>query len=250
MGLWYGLCSLQRVKVWQMVPSIQSGIALVKSPSLTETVYQALRDAILNGVYAPGTMLRQEEVSVALGVSRNPLREVLPRLETEGLVVLHPRRGYQVVSLNEEEIYDVFALRILLESDLVQRAVNRKKTIDERRIRDILDEMAILAERPETADLPRWFALNLRFHDALMLPAGCAHHMRALFVSRGALETYIRAEVRLTGDLIAAQDEHTQLANAFFNDDGAGLVQLTHKHSEHTRDRLLLGLRSSAVLPQ
>lgn len=218
------------------------GSATPEPMSLPEIVYRKLRDAILNGVYAPGAMLRQEEVAALLGVSRNPLREALPRLESEGIVVLYPRRGYAVVKLDPAEICNVFDLRILLETDLVSRSVKLKTKADEQRVQAILDEMAQLAEQAETADRVRWFDLNLRFHDALLLPADCPHHMKALAQSRGALEAYIRAEVRLTGDLTQAQKEHSQMVEAFHAGQEERLVQLTRAHSEHTRDRLLRGL--------
>ena len=74
--------------------------------SLPEVVYRQLREAILNGLYRPAQVLRQEELAARLGVSRAPLREALPRLEADGLVVSSPRRGYSVRSLEPEEIAD------------------------------------------------------------------------------------------------------------------------------------------------
>ncbi|TCL05172.1 GntR family transcriptional regulator [Sodalis ligni] len=226
------------------MPSVMlaGGSAMPEPMSLPEIVYRKLRDAILNGVYAPGAMLRQEEVAAQLGVSRNPLREALPRLESEGIVVLYPRRGYAVVKLDPTEICNVFDLRILLETDLVARSVVLKTKADEQRVQSILDDMALLAEQAEAADRTRWFDLNLRFHDAMLLPARCPHHMKALAQSRGALEAYIRAEVRLTGDLNQAQREHAELTLAFISGDKDRLIRLIREHSEHTRDRLLRGL--------
>src|SRR5271168_2238460 len=109
--------------------------------SLPEAVYRSVRDAILNGVFAPGQMLRQEEVAARLGVSRSPLREALPRLEAEGMVVLHPRRGYAVISLDPTEIAELFDLRILLEAELARHAVERRQPHDVERVRTIVAEM-------------------------------------------------------------------------------------------------------------
>ena len=72
----------------------------IPSQTLPTMVYNKVREAILNGVFGPGQMLRQDEVASKLGVSRSPLREALPRLEADGIVVLHPRRGYAVASLD------------------------------------------------------------------------------------------------------------------------------------------------------
>ncbi|AZG09109.1 GntR family transcriptional regulator [Pigmentiphaga sp. H8] len=217
------------------------------SQPLPEIVYRQLRSAILNGMFPPGSPLRQEEIAQKLGVSRNPVREALPRLESEGIVVLSPRRGYTVAQLEPSEIRDVFALRTLLETELVRRAVELKTHADDDRILSILDQMTQLAAQAQDVDRVRWFDLNLEFHDALMLPARYPHHMKALVQSRGVLEVYIRTEVKLTGDLDQAQREHLEMAQAFIAADGDLLVALTRQHSEHTRSRLLTGLAKTSL---
>lgn len=221
-----------------MQPNLTANSAL----SLPEIVYRELRKAILNGVFAPGQMLRQEEVAARLGVSRSPLREALPRLEAEGMVVLQPRRGYAVATLDPDEISKAFDLRRLLETELARRSIARRTAADIARAYAVMSEMAPLATSTNDADLAQWFELNLSFHDALLMPAGCPHHMRALDNLRGIIESYIRTEVRLTGDMHQAQQEHLQLAQAFVNGDADGFVELTREHSQHTRDRLLEGL--------
>jgi DNA-binding GntR family transcriptional regulator len=177
-----------------------------------------------------------------LGVSRNPLREALPRLESEGIVTLFPRRGYTVATLDPSEIHDVFDLRILLETQLVHTAAKMRSKSDSERVQAIINEMASLVAEAETVDRAQWFDMNLQFHDALMLPAQRPHHLKALKQSRGALEVYIRTEVRLTGDLNQAQREHSIMADTFVAGDADLLVKLTRMHSENTRDRLLDGL--------
>lgn len=217
------------------------------APSLPEVVYQGLRNAILNGTFAPGQMLRQEEVALRLGVSRSPLREALPRLEAEGIVTLHPRRGYSVATVDPKEIIEAFDLRILLETELGRRAISVRTNDDVATVHRIVAEMATLAAHAETADRSNWFDLNTKFHRALLVPADCPHHLRALQTSRGVIEAYIRAEVRFTGDLRHAQHEHDLLAKAFENGDGPTFLRLIKDHSIHTRDRLLDGLQKSAV---
>jgi DNA-binding GntR family transcriptional regulator len=224
-------------------PNLNMAAAL----SLPEIVYRELRKAILNGVFVPGQMLRQEEVAARLGVSRSPLREALPRLEAEGMVVLQPRRGYAVATLDPEEISEAFDLRRLLETELARRSIRRRNEADIARVYAIISEMGKLAAQSDEADRAHWFELNLSFHDALLAPAKCPHHMRALENLRGVIESYIRTEVRLTGDLHQAQHEHLQMAQAFVNGDEAGFVDLTREHSLHTRDRLIEGLTRNQV---
>lgn len=207
--------------------------------TLPSIVYKKLRDAILNGVFSPGQMLRQDEVASKLGVSRSPLREALPRLEADGIVVLHPRRGYAVASLDPKQITEVFDLRCLLEGELARRSIQKRTEGDIAAIYTIISEMASLSEQSDSPNIARWFDLNMQFHSALLAPADCPHHLKALEHSRNLIESYIRTEVHLTGDLRQAQEEHTMLAKAFVNGDVETFVNMTRQHSEHTRDRLL-----------
>lgn len=217
------------------------------APPLPEIVYRELRKAILNGVFVPGQVLRQEEVAARLGVSRSPLREALPRLEAEGMVVQQPRRGYAVATLDPEEIKEAFDLRCLLESELARRSMRRRSEADISRVYGIISEMSKLVAATSDADVADWFELNLSFHTALLAPARSTHHMRALDNLRGVLESYIRTEVRLTGDIVQAQQEHLQLAQVFVSGDGDTFVELVRTHSQHTRDRLLEGLNRNVA---
>lgn len=217
----------------------QQSLAMTATQTLPTMVYQKLKDAILNGVFSPGQMLRQDEVATKLGVSRSPLREALPRLEADGIVVLHPRRGYAVAMLDPKQITEVFDLRCLLETELAKRSIKNRTEADIANIYVIVAEMKKEAEGENVDDLSRWFNLNMQFHRALLTPADCPHHLRALQHSRTLIESYIRTEVRLTGDLQEAQEEHNLLAQAFVLGNIENFISITRQHSAHTRDRLL-----------
>src|SRR5581483_6225390 len=82
--------------------------------SLPQAIYLALREAILAGRYQPGEALRQESLAKEFEASRVPVREALNRLEAEGIVILRPRRGFVVASLDVGEIEEIFELRMVL----------------------------------------------------------------------------------------------------------------------------------------
>lgn len=215
------------------------------SASLPEFVYGQLRAAILNGVFVPGQMLRQEEVAARMGVSRSPLREALPRLEAEGIVVMHPRRGYAVAELRPEQVREAFDLRVLLETQMAAHSIAHRTEAHIARVYELSAQMRQISESTtDEGALARWSDLNLAFHDALLLPAGRPHYMRSLATARGMIEAYIRTEVRLTGDIRQAQDEHSQFAVAFVNGDTPAFIALMRQHSRHTCERLLAGLQA------
>lgn len=212
---------------------------------LPETVYRQLKRAIANGVFRPGEMLRQEDLAQRLGVSRAPLREALPRLEAEGIVVLNPRRGYSVVSLDPEEIREIFELRALIEEKTVHTATRLRTDEDISRLLELTDRMDTLPGRQ--GGLGAWFEMHARFHDALIAPSGRRHFVRAVTGLRAVVEPYIRVEIGFTGDVAQAQKEHRLLAKAFAAGDADTVARLTREHIEHTAKRLLSGLAASAV---
>lgn len=73
---------------------------------LRDDVYQALRDAIVDGTFEPGERLRDQELEAWLGVSRTPIREALLRLARVGLVSAKPGRATIVTPATGKSITD------------------------------------------------------------------------------------------------------------------------------------------------
>ena len=80
------------------------------STTLTEKVYQALRDRILAGRVASGEFIREQEVSEGLGVSRTPVRESLGRLASEGFLERIPHRGFRVPRESIAELVELYPI--------------------------------------------------------------------------------------------------------------------------------------------
>ncbi len=76
---------------------------------------QRLREAIVTGELQPGSRVRVEELAQQWDVSSTPLREALRTLAGEGLIVLDPQRGARVADLSEDEMFDIYELRLILE---------------------------------------------------------------------------------------------------------------------------------------
>jgi DNA-binding GntR family transcriptional regulator len=80
--------------------------------SLADKVYREIRDRIIAGTYAQGSRLREREIADALGVSRIPVREALPRLQSDGFITTSPRRGATVAELTMRDIEELYAVRL------------------------------------------------------------------------------------------------------------------------------------------
>lgn len=90
-----------------------------------ELAYSYLKGAILDLHYKPQEPLRTQTIASHLGLSRTPVREVLNRLEQEGLVVRNEGCGYVVRSISIKEAMDIYEMRELLEVKAAREAARR-----------------------------------------------------------------------------------------------------------------------------
>lgn len=206
--------------------------------SLPDMVYERLRRGILTAEYPPGHALRQDDLAARLGTSRVPLREAMRRLETEGLLILRPRRGYSVISLEVGEIREIFELRAVVEEHAGQIAAVTRTEEDIARVEAALVTMEkISVASPRRLD--RWLDANTEFHDRLFGSAQRKHLSRITQMLRDLVEPYIRVEVGLTKDVVEAQSEHRAILTALRKRDAARLGKLCRQHCEHTAKRLI-----------
>jgi DNA-binding GntR family transcriptional regulator len=84
-------------------------------------VHRVLREAILNGTFAPGSQLREAHIAADLGISRGPLREAFTRLEEEGLLERIAFRGAFVTQVSPKTIEEIAVMRYLVEPYAAER---------------------------------------------------------------------------------------------------------------------------------
>lgn len=139
---------------------------------LRDIVTAELRRLILAGELTPGERLVEDRLAQRLGVSRNPVREAIRVLATEGFVEVTPRRGAAVSRLPAEEAEELFDVRMALEG-LTARLAARKVTPESSdRLRRVLDSARVAVDDgrlDEVADL------NTAFHTAVAEEAGNAY---------------------------------------------------------------------------
>src|SRR5262250_1195290 len=90
---------------------------------LRQSVYEALVELVVEGRLRPGQHLVETELARQLGVSRQPVREALHRLEAEGWVDLRPNQGAFVHVPTDQEVDELLDVRELLEVETARLAV-------------------------------------------------------------------------------------------------------------------------------
>ena len=126
---------------------------------MARSVYEELRENIVNGRYEAGAPLVETALATEFSVSRTPIREALRRLEQDGLVE-RGSRGMHVRS-SHEEILEIYEVRITLEVAAARAAAERRTALDLARLEQIHQAMLTAS----TDDSERLATTNRRFHE-------------------------------------------------------------------------------------
>ncbi len=118
-----------------------------------EQVYRRVREAILEGEIAPGTVMSQVALADELGVSRTPLREALRMLQSEGLVDAQANRRVTVTPVSAPDLEELVVMRVALETEAIRLSVERLGPEDLAALEGRLAEMTHFAE---AKDYTRW----------------------------------------------------------------------------------------------
>ena len=85
---------------------------------LTASVYEAIKEQIMDLELAPGTRVNMDQLARDLEVSTTPVRESLARLESEGLVTRRSLQGYLVTAQpGRIDLHELFTMRMLIEPE-------------------------------------------------------------------------------------------------------------------------------------
>src|SRR3984957_5743319 len=138
---------------------------------LRQSVYDALVSLIASGELQPGQHLVETDLAGQLGVSRQPIREALHRMEAEGWVDLRPSQGAFVHVPTDSEVNELLDVRALLEAETARLAAGAASPVQVARLREICAEGEAAAGQ---GDFARAVAANDAFHAEVAAVAGNA----------------------------------------------------------------------------
>src|SRR5882757_8477757 len=150
------------------VPDIHK-VDLPEARQAIPYVHTYLRECILDGTLTPGTKLSQVSLAKQLGISRTPLREVLRMLQEEGLVEIEPNQRTRVSGLDPQELDDVYASRILLETLALSMTIGHFGAASRKEAKRLLTTMRRAAK---SGDFGAWFAAHADYHRLVTAGAG------------------------------------------------------------------------------
>jgi len=78
-----------------------------RAMSLRAQAIEQIRQAIITGFLAPGSMHSEQAIAAKMSISRTPVREALLHLEREGLVEFVPQRGARIREFDPKHLAEV-----------------------------------------------------------------------------------------------------------------------------------------------
>jgi DNA-binding GntR family transcriptional regulator len=210
------------------VPAFISPVA--RPVPLRQSVYEALVELVVGGRLGPGEHLVETELARQLGVSRQPVREALHRLEAEGWVDLRPNQGAFVHVPTPHEVDELLDVRELLEMQTARLAARSAGPRAVARLRALWHEGEAAVESGETE---RVVTANNRFHAELALVAGNTVLADLAGIVSRRVRWYYRQVAPARGHESWA--EHGELIDAVEAGDEARAAEIALKHTERTR---------------
>ncbi|MGY6021479.1 GntR family transcriptional regulator [Streptomyces spinosirectus] len=209
----------------------QGAVPKLERPGpLRDRVYEALLELITTRALQPGQHLVESELAGHLGVSRQPVREALQRLNTEGWVDLRPAQGAFVHEPTEEEADQLLTVRTLLEAEAARLAAANANAAGIKALEDLCAE----GERAVAADdVDGAVGMNARFHTKVMELAGNAVLSELAAQVDRRVRWYYTPIARQRGS--QSWIEHRALIAAIVERDEQRATQLMREHTEHTR---------------
>jgi DNA-binding GntR family transcriptional regulator len=197
---------------------------------LRQSVYDALIDLIVGGELPPGQHMVETELARQLGVSRQPIREALHRMEAEGWVDLRPSQGAFVHVPTDSEVDELLDVRALLEAETARLAARSASGVQAARLRDICREGEAAAD---AGDFNAAVTANNIFH-AEIAAIGCNAVLAELADIVGRrVQWYYRLVAPSRGQ--GSWTEHAELIEAIETHDPERAESLARKHTERTR---------------
>jgi DNA-binding GntR family transcriptional regulator len=195
--------------------------------SAARRAYDFAKWAILNAVYSAGDVVTEGGLAHELGISRTPVREALLRLEVEGLVRLHPKRGAVVSEFSMHEVEDVLEARVLVENHTAAKSFACREALLPRVEKAHQDMKRRRAEH----DTAAFTEADRVFHEMIVDAADNSVLSAIYRMLRERQTLFTSAIVRgRTDRMDAAIAEHERILEALRGDDEKAFLRVVNEH--------------------
>lgn len=207
------------------------------STSMVDTAYDLIRRRILDNVWPPGHRALEQEVALALGMSRTPVREALVRLQNDGLVEVVPRHGMRVLAVSPSDMREIYEILTALECMAAEIVALRKPSEDE--LQPLIQATADMDTALARDDLDAWAVADERFHASLVELCGNRQLAATVWNYWDRAHRARMFSLRLRPKPVNSTHEHMALVERLRAGDAIGAAQVNRQHRERASRELL-----------
>lgn len=210
-----------------------------EASSLVAQAYAALKIAIRESEFPPGTQISAQEIALRLGMSRTPIHEAALKLQQEGLVRIVPKRGILVCALAPEDIGEIYEVIIAIEASAAERAAGLDAA-ERGMLADMLDTATDdMAAALSAGDFTAWGKADERFHGALVERCGNSRFASIMHTVNDQSHRVRMLTLRIRPSLAVSIEDHRAIAAGIRAGDPAAAREAARGHRAKTREELL-----------
>ncbi|PKA44575.1 GntR family transcriptional regulator (plasmid) [Rhizobium sullae] len=214
---------------------------LDEQPTLREKAYESFTRHLLARDVRPGQFVSQRRLVELTGLTLGAIRELIPRLEAEGLIKTVPQRGLQIAHIDLNLIREAFQLRVFLEKEAV--ALFTRSASDET-IASLLKRHRDIAEAINSGNNSHELELHAQavdwgMHDAFIDALGNTIISNVYRVNSIKMRLISQERFRIDGRVGPVMGEHLKVLEAIERRSAEDAVSALVAHINHARDRAL-----------
>ena len=205
--------------------------------SMVEQAYALIRQRILDNQWPPGHQALEQEVALALGMSRTPVREAMVRLRDEGLVELIPRHSMRVLPVSPTDMREIYEILTALECMAAELLARRKPT--DAQLQPLMDASAAMDRALKNDDLDAWARADESFHAQFIELAGNRQLQATVLNYWDRAHRARMFTLRLRPKPVHSTSEHRQMVELLRAGDAEGAAKVTRAHRSRATAELI-----------
>lgn len=207
-------------------------------------IYAAIKEQIMDGRFAPGSRITEQNIAAQFNTSRTPVREAMRQLVADGFALFKPNSGTVVRQWTPEEVRQVFDMRVLIESEIAGHAARNVTDEEIAELVSLQDQIESRGVDTSAENTLRIGPINREFHRVI---AQASHHERlvSMLANTIAIPIVQRTFMRYCAERLARSfSHHRELIEALAARDSAWATSVMSSHIHSAKQTLLEEPRS------
>ena len=175
-----------------------------------------------------------------LGVSRTPVRSARHRLYEEGLIEILPNRGAVVVGMSDDDLADIYKIRIKLEGLASAMAAERMSDGEKSKLAESVELSEFYLGK---GDVEKLKELDTDFHIIIYKASGNRMLSKILSELHRNIRSYRRLSLTVPGRLEKSIEEHKEILYAIRSGDAKAADEITSRHIENAMNNMIIATK-------